>query len=129
MFVNRRKRPCNSVWFRTFGFIVKQGNLLAGIPFAFNHHKSLLFIPPRSETRFKLFMLWWKFYIILHVTRYILVISWGNEEHFKTYTFSNCFTLTSLNLWVLTFGVFIERKLFCSMINRLFEFAVQFNGK
>jgi hypothetical protein len=123
-----RRRPFTNIWYKVYRQIVRQGHYQSGLPFSITNDTCLLSIPPGSDRRFKLFMVYFTFVILIYVLNYIYVIVWGSEDDLRNQAFCVCYTVVELAVWVLMFMIGVKSHQLGSMINSIIEFAGTFNG-
>jgi hypothetical protein len=123
-----RRRPFSNLWYKVYRQIVRKGHYSSGLPFYVTNDTCLLSIPPGSERRFKLFMVYYTFYNLIYVLNYIYVIIWGTEDNFKNQAFCFGLTFVVLVVWCLMLMIGVKSHQMCSTINSVIEFAGIFNG-
>jgi hypothetical protein len=124
-----RRRPFTDLWYKVYRAIVREGHFLCGLPFSItNDTHCLLSIPPGSDRRFKLFMVYFTFFILVYVLNYIYVIVWGSEDDFKEQAICVCYTFVDLVVWWWMVIMGIKSRQLASLINNMIGFAGDFNG-
>jgi hypothetical protein len=123
-----RRRPFSNLWYKVYGQIVRKGHYLSGLPFSITNDTHLLSIPPGSDRRFKLYMVWFTFYNVTYVLNYINILLWGSQEDFKNQAICVCYTFVALCIWCLMLAICVKSHQMGSMINGIIEFASTFNG-
>jgi hypothetical protein len=123
-----RRRPYSNLWYKVYRQIVRQGHYLAALPFSITNDTCLLSIPPGSYRRFKLYMGYFTFVILIYVLNYIYVIIWGTEDDFKNQAFCICLTFALLVDWFTKLTICAKSHQMGLMINSIIEFSGTFNG-
>jgi hypothetical protein len=123
-----RRRPFSNLWYKVYSQIVRKGHYLSGLPFSIKNDTCLLSIPPGSDRRFKLYMVWFTIYIFIYVLNYIYLLLWGSEDDIKNQALCICYTFVLLSVWCMMLMIGVKSHQMGSMINSIIEFAGVFNG-
>jgi hypothetical protein len=124
-----RRRPFSNLWYKVYWQIVRKGHYLSGLPFSITNDTFSLSIPPGSDRRFKLYMVWFTIYNFIYVLNYIYLLLWGSEDDVKNQALCICYTLVHLAVWCWLLVVCVKSLDMCSLVNSVIEFVGVFNGK
>jgi hypothetical protein len=123
-----RRRPFTNLWYKVYSHIVRQGHYLSGLPFSITNDSCSLSIPPGSDRRFKLYMVWFTFYNLIYVLNYIYILLWGTEVDFKNQTFCMFHTFVNLVVWCMMLTALVKSHQMGLVINNIIDFMGRFNG-
>jgi hypothetical protein len=124
-----KKGPLTDAWFKNFGFVIKQGNCLWGLPFSFDQFSKSIFITRRGQFHFKCLVTFFTCWILIYSSNYIHVIYWRSKDQMNNYAFCFCITFVDLIIYVLASAIFLDMHQFCGTYNGILEYGREFNCK
>jgi hypothetical protein len=124
-----QKGPLTEAWFKNFSFVIKQGNLLWGLPFSFNQFSKSMYITKRKKFHFKCLVTFFTCWIVIYLSNYIHVIYWRSKDQMNLYAFCFCITFVDLIIYILASIVFLDMHHFCRGFNAILDYGRDFNCK
>jgi hypothetical protein len=116
-------------WFKYLSFVTRQGSLLWGLPFSFNQSSKSFFSTYRGELKFKCFMSFFTFWILIYSSNYVYIAYFRSKDLTNGYEFCFCITFGDLVIYFLALVISLDVHHYSWLCNAGIEYGRKFNCK